>query len=59
AFAAATVFTMNLSAQTKLEKQQAEEKAALEQRIEDCEKKLDYLYGQLGIEPPLTAAAEQ
>lgn len=57
AFVTVTVYTMNLSAQTKLEKAQSEEKAALEQRIEDYENKLDYLYGQLDIEPPVTTAA--
>ena len=52
AFITVTVYTMTLSAQTKLEAQQAEEKAALEQRIEDYETKLDHLYGELGIDPP-------
>lgn len=52
AFLAVTVFTLNLSAQTKLENQQAEEKAALEKRIEEYEDKLDYLYGELNIEMP-------
>lgn len=52
AFITVTVYTMNLSAQTKLEAQQAEEKAALEQRIEDYETKLDYLYEELSIDPP-------
>lgn len=52
AFITVTVYTMTLSAQTKLEAKQSEEKAALEQRIEDYEAKLDYLYGELGIEPP-------
>lgn len=52
-FATITIYTMNLSAQTKLEKKEAEEKAALEQRIEDYENKLDYLYEQLGVEPPI------
>lgn len=59
AFVTVTVFTMNLSAQTKLEKKEAEEKAALEQRIEDYENKLDYLYDQLKIEPPVTTTAAE
>lgn len=52
AFITVTVYTLNLSAQSKLEKQQAEEKAALEQRLEDYESKIDYLYETLGIETP-------
>ena len=60
AFITVTVYTMNLSAQTKLEAQETEEKAALEQRIEDYEAKLDYLYNELGIEPPqLPSEAEE
>ncbi len=59
AFITVTVYTLNLSAQTKLETQQAEEKAALEQRIEDYENKLDYLYEQLEITPPETSTAEE
>lgn len=59
AFVTVTVFTMNLSAQTKLEKKEAEEKAALEQRIEDYENKLDYLYEQMNIEPPVVTTAEE
>ena len=50
AFITVTVYTLNLSAQTKVEKQEAEEKAALESRLEDYENKLDYLYEQMGIE---------
>lgn len=49
AFITATVYTLNLSAQTKIEKQEAEERAVLEERLENYEKKLDYLYEQLDI----------
>lgn len=52
AFITVTVYTLNLSAQTKLEKQEAEQQAVLEQRIEEYETKLDYLYSQLEIVPP-------
>lgn len=59
AFITVTVYTLNLSAQTKLEKQQSEEKAVLERRIEDYENKLDYLYERLDIEkPPVTNSTD-
>ncbi|MCM1053971.1 MAG: ECF transporter S component [Bacteroides sp.] len=54
AFISVTVYTLDLSVQTKLQKQEAEEKAALEERLEDYENRLDHLYEQLGIEPPIT-----
>lgn len=56
AFVTVTVYTLNLSAQSKLEKQEAEEKAALEQRLEDYENRLDIIYDKLGIE--ITTEAE-
>lgn len=56
AFITVTVYTLNLSAQSKLEKQEAEEKAALEQRLEDYENRLDIIYDKLGIE--ITTEAE-
>ncbi len=60
AFVTVSLYTMNLSAQTKLEKKEAEEKAVLERRIEDYENKLNYLYDKLGVEPPaVTTTAEQ
>lgn len=59
AFVTVTVYTMNLSARTKLEKAEAEEKAQLEQRLEDYENRLNNLYEQLGIEAPVVTAAEQ
>lgn len=55
AFITVTVYTLNLSAQTKLEKQEAEKQALLEQRMEDYESKLDYLYSQLELAPPTEA----
>lgn len=56
AFVTVTVYTLNLSAQSKLEKQKAEEKAALEQKLEDYENRLDIIYDKLGIE--ITTEAE-
>lgn len=56
AFVTVTVYSLNISAQSKLEKQEAEEKEALEQRLEDYEKKLDAICEELGIE--ITAASE-
>lgn len=56
AFVAVSVYTINLSAQTKIEKKEAEEKAKLEERLEDYENKLNNLYEQLGIEIPETTA---
>ena len=50
AFLTATVYTINLAAQSKLEKKEAEEKAALEARLEDYEEKINYLYDYLKIE---------
>lgn len=59
AFITVTVYTLNLSAQVKLEEKQSEERAVLEQRIEDYENKLDYLYERLDIERPVTNSTEQ
>ncbi len=59
AFVTVTVYTMNLSAQTKIEKAEAEEKAKLEQRLEDYENKLNNLYEQLGIELPEVTSGEE
>lgn len=59
AFVTVTVYTMNLSAQTKIEKAEAEEKAKLEERLEDYENKLNNLYEQLGIEVPAVDSAEE
>lgn len=58
AFITVTVYTLNLSAQSKLEKQENEEKAALEEKLESYEQKLDYLYDQLNIEIPEITTAE-
>lgn len=59
AFVTVTVYTINLSAQTKLEKKEAEEKAQFEQRLDDYENKLNNLYDQLGIDiHVVTTAAE-
>lgn len=59
AFVTVTVYTMNLSAQTKIEKAEAEEKAKLEERLEDYENKLNNLYEQLGIEVPTVTSAQE
>lgn len=59
AFLTVTVYTINLSAQTKIEKAEKEEKAQLEQRLEDYENKLNNLYDQLDIEIPSDAAAAE
>ena len=59
AFVTVTVYTMNLSAQTKIEKAEAEEKAKLEERLEDYENKLNNLYEQLGIEIPAETSADE
>lgn len=59
AFVTVTVYTLNLSAQSKLEKQEAEEKAALEQRLEDYENRLDIIYEELGIEITTEAETEE
>lgn len=45
AFITVTVYTLNLSAQTKVEKQAAEEKAAIEERLEAVESRLEELEG--------------
>lgn len=59
AFLTVTVYTINLSAQTKIEKAEKKERAQLEQRLEDYENKLNNLYDRLGIEiPEATAAVE-
>lgn len=52
AFVTATIYAMNLSAQTKINAAQAEEKAALEARLEEYENRLDTIYNELGIEIP-------
>lgn len=56
AFVTVTVYGLNLSAQSKLEKQEAEEKEALEQRLENLENMLDSIYEELGME--ITTASE-
>lgn len=56
AFVTVTVYGLNLSAQSKLEKREAEEKEALEQRLESLENRLDGIYEELGIE--ITANTE-
>lgn len=50
AFITVTVYTLNLSAQSKMDKQEAEEKAEMEARLEDYENRLNYLYEKLEIE---------
>lgn len=52
AFATATIYAMNLAAQTKIEKAEAEEKAALEAKLEEYEARLDAIYNELGLEIP-------
>lgn len=47
AFAVVTIYTLNLSAGAKLEKLQAEEREALEQRLEEYENRLDKLDEEL------------
>lgn len=52
AFAAVTVFTINLSAQSKIEKQEAEERRQLEEKLDEYEERIDRIYEELGIEAP-------
>lgn len=52
AFVTATIYAMNLAAQTKIEAAQAEEKAALEAKLEEYETRLDAIYNELGMEIP-------
>ncbi len=59
AFVTVTVYTINLSAQTKLEKKAAEEKIQLEGRLDDYENKLNNLYEQLGIEIPSQTTSQE
>lgn len=59
AFVTVTVYTINLSAQSKLEKKDMEEREALEQRLEDYEMKLDHLYKELDIKIPDASLSEE
>ena len=56
AFVTVTVYSLELSAQAKLAKQEAEEKQALEERLEDYENRLNSIYEELGME--ITTKAE-
>ena len=49
AFLTVTVYTINLAAQSKLEKKEEEERTLLEERLEEYEKRIDYLYDYLNI----------
>lgn len=52
AFVTASLYTINLSAQSKINAANEKEKAALEERLESYEEKFSYLESQLGIEFP-------
>ena len=58
AFVTATIYAMNLAAQTKITKAQAEEKAQLEERLEKYESRFEELYEKLGLELPAETEAE-
>ncbi|MGN0689021.1 MAG: ECF transporter S component [Oscillospiraceae bacterium] len=46
------IFSINLAATNKIKKAEAEKEAAYQQQIDDLNKKLDYLYEQVGVEFP-------
>ena len=52
-------FGIRLSAEKKIQKAEAEKKAAYQQQIDDLTYQLEYLYEQMGIEPPVIEKASE
>ena len=52
-------FGIRLSAEKKIQKAEAEKEAAYQQQIDDLTYQLEYLYEQMGIEPPVIEEASE